>query len=110
MHQVRQARNGPRMVRKGVLIVMMIAMAEAIALPQTRSATALAVANTPNDDDPDAMGTFSIIARDPSTGELGMAVQSKAFAAGNRAMTIKGGVAVIAHQASANPMYGSLGL
>lgn len=60
--------------------------------------------------DPDAMGTFSIIARDPATGELGMAVQSKAFAAGNRAMTIKGGLAVIAHQASANPMYGALGI
>jgi uncharacterized Ntn-hydrolase superfamily protein len=62
------------------------------------------------DYDPDYLATFSIIARDPATGELGMAVQSKAFAAGNRAMTIKGGVAVIAHQASANPMYGSVGL
>ena len=60
--------------------------------------------------DPDDMGTFSIIARDPATGEMGMGVQSKAFAAGNRAMTIKGGVAVIAHQASANPMYGAIGL
>ncbi len=60
--------------------------------------------------DPDELGTFSIIARDPESGELGMAVQSKAFAAGNRAMTIKGGVAVIAHQASANPMYGAIGL
>jgi uncharacterized Ntn-hydrolase superfamily protein len=60
--------------------------------------------------DPDMLGTFSIVARDPSTGELGMAVQSKAFGAGNRAMTIKGGVAVVAHQASANPMYGTLGL
>lgn len=60
--------------------------------------------------DPDELGTLSIIARDPATGELGMGVQSKAFAAGNRAMTIKGGVAVIAHQASANPMYGSIGL
>jgi uncharacterized Ntn-hydrolase superfamily protein len=60
--------------------------------------------------DPNAMGTFSIIARDPSTGELGEGVQSKAFAAGNRAVTIKGGVAVIAHQASANPMYGAVGL
>jgi uncharacterized Ntn-hydrolase superfamily protein len=60
--------------------------------------------------DPDDMGTFSIIVRDPATGELGMGVQSKAFAAGNRAMTIKGGAAVIAHQASANPMYGSIGL
>jgi CubicO group peptidase (beta-lactamase class C family)/uncharacterized Ntn-hydrolase superfamily protein len=63
-----------------------------------------------DDFDPDSMGTFSIIARDEASGELGMAVQSKAFAAGNRAMTIKGGVAVIAHQASANPMYGSVGL
>jgi uncharacterized Ntn-hydrolase superfamily protein len=62
------------------------------------------------DYDPDYLATFSIIARDPATGELGMAVQSKAFAAGNRAMTIKGGVAVIAHQASANPMYGAVGL
>ena len=60
--------------------------------------------------DPDMLGTFSIIARDPATGELGMAVQSKAFGAGNRAMTIKGGVAVVAHQASANPMYGTVGL
>ena len=59
--------------------------------------------------DPDDMGTFSIIARDPQTGELGYGVQSKAFAAGNRALSIKGGVAIIAHQASANPMYGTLG-
>ena len=62
------------------------------------------------DYDPDLLGTFSIIARDPATGELGMGVQSKAFAAGNRAMHAKGGVAVIAHQASANPMYGALGI
>ena len=55
---------------------------------------------------PDATGTFSIIARDPQTGELGLAVQSKAFAVGSRVITIKGGVAVVAHQAASNPMYG----
>jgi uncharacterized Ntn-hydrolase superfamily protein len=55
-------------------------------------------------------GTYSIIARDRTTGELGMAVQSKAYAAGNRTMTAKGGIAVIAHQASSNPMYGELGI
>ena len=60
--------------------------------------------------DPDYLATYSIIARDPDTGELGMGVQSKAFAAGNRAMHAKGGVAVIAHQASANPMYGAIGI
>jgi hypothetical protein len=55
-------------------------------------------------------GTFSIIARDPATGELGMTVQSKTLAVGSRTITIKGGVAVIAHQSSSNPMYGALGL
>lgn len=62
------------------------------------------------DYDPNYLATFSIIARDAETGELGMGVQSKAFAAGNRAMHAKGGVAVIAHQASANPMYGAIGV
>ena len=61
------------------------------------------------DFDPDYLATFSIAARDPATGELGFAVQSKAFAAGNRAVHIKAGVGVIAHQASANPMYGEIG-
>jgi uncharacterized Ntn-hydrolase superfamily protein len=55
-------------------------------------------------------GTYSIIARDPAAGELGMAVQSKAYAAGNRTVSAKGGVAVIAHQANSNPMYGDLGI
>jgi uncharacterized Ntn-hydrolase superfamily protein len=62
------------------------------------------------DFDPEYLATYSIIARDPATGELGMGVQSKAFAAGNRAMHGKGGVAIIAHQASANPMYGEIGI
>jgi uncharacterized Ntn-hydrolase superfamily protein len=77
-----------------------------IALLALVAATAPAVAQ---DYDPDYLGTFSIIAREPSTGELGFAVQSKAFAAGNRAVHIKAGLAVIAHQASANPMYGEIG-
>ena len=55
-------------------------------------------------------GTFSIIARDPASGELGMAVHSKAYAVGSRTISAKGGVAVIAHQATSNPMYGQVGL
>ena len=41
--------------------------------------TLLVLASGPlfaQDYDPDEMSTFSIIARDPATGELGMAVQS----------------------------------
>lgn len=60
------------------------------------------------DFDPDYTGTFSIIGLDPATGELGMAVQSKAFAVGNRTVTGKGGLVVAAHQAQSNPMYGAL--
>ena len=60
--------------------------------------------------DPNYLGTYSIIGRDPETGQLGMGVQSKAFGAGNRAMHARGGLVIIAHQAAANPMYGAIGI
>ncbi|MCZ6490096.1 MAG: DUF1028 domain-containing protein [Acidobacteria bacterium] len=62
------------------------------------------------DYDPDLLGTYSIIARDATTRELGIGVQSKAFAVGNRVVDAKGGVGIIVHQAVSNPMYGVLGL
>lgn len=62
------------------------------------------------DFDPDYLGTYSIIGMDPTTGEMGMAVQSKAFAVGYRTWDAKGGLGVIAHQAASNPMYGQIGL
>jgi uncharacterized Ntn-hydrolase superfamily protein len=52
--------------------------------------------------------TYSIIAVDRETGQLGHGVQSKALSPGNRGVTAKGGVAVIAHQAVSNPMYGAV--
>ena len=55
-------------------------------------------------------GTYSIIGRDPDTGELGMGVQSRAFAVGYRTWTAKGGLAIWAHQASSNPYYGRVGM
>ncbi|WP_423925075.1 DUF1028 domain-containing protein [Candidatus Palauibacter sp.] len=67
-------------------------------------------ANSAGIHDPNYLGTFSIIGRDPDTGQLGMGVQSKAFGAGNRAMHAKGGLVIIAHQAAANPMYGAIGI
>src|SRR5258708_3046649 len=50
--------------------------------------------------------TFSIIAFDPSTSELGVAVQSRAFAAGAAVPFAKPGVGAVATQASANRQYG----
>ena len=51
-------------------------------------------------------GTFSIIAFDPATGELGVGVQSRAFGAGAAVPYAKPGVGAIATQASANRQYG----
>src|SRR5213593_2167924 len=56
-------------------------------------------------DDP-WLSTFSIIAVDPSTNELGVAVQSRAFAAGAAVPFAKAGVGAVATQANANRSYG----
>src|SRR2546423_12381614 len=50
--------------------------------------------------------TFSIIAFDPATTELGVGVQSRAFAAGAAVPFAKPGVGAVATQASANRSYG----
>jgi uncharacterized Ntn-hydrolase superfamily protein len=59
---------------------------------------------------PGEEGTFSIIGRDPNTGELGIAVQSKTIAVGSRVRGGKGGVAVFAHQSASDPMYSQIGI
>ncbi len=50
--------------------------------------------------------TFSIIAFDPSTQELGVGVQSRAFGAGAAVPFAEPGVGAVATQASANRQYG----
>jgi uncharacterized Ntn-hydrolase superfamily protein len=49
--------------------------------------------------------TWSILARDPATGTLGVAVASRFFAVGAICPHVEGGVAVLATQALVNPMY-----
>lgn len=51
-------------------------------------------------------GTFSIIAVDPATQELGVGVQSRAFGAGAAVPYAKAGVGAVATQAAANRLYG----
>ena len=50
--------------------------------------------------------TFSIVAVDPTTGDLGVGVQSRAFGAGAAVPYAKPGVGAVATQASANRQYG----
>lgn len=54
--------------------------------------------------------TFSIVARDPLTGQMGVAVQSHWFSVGSVVTWAAAGVGAIATQSIANPDYGSLGL
>jgi uncharacterized Ntn-hydrolase superfamily protein len=54
--------------------------------------------------------TFSIVARDPQVGELGIAVQSKFLAVGAVVPWAKAGVGAIATQSWANTSYGPRGL
>jgi uncharacterized Ntn-hydrolase superfamily protein len=51
-------------------------------------------------------GTYSIVARDPSTGELGVAVQSHWFAVGPIVPWVRPGVGAVATQSIAEPAYG----
>lgn len=50
--------------------------------------------------------TWSIIARDPATGHIGMAVATRFFAVGARVPHILAGIGGIATQALVNPYYG----
>ncbi len=54
--------------------------------------------------------TYSIVARDPATGELGVAVQSHWFSVGSVVTWGEAGVGVVATQSFAEVSYGPLGL
>ncbi len=56
------------------------------------------------------VATFSIVALDPDTGEIGVAVQSKIVGVGSVVPFAKAGVGAVATQAYANVGYGPLGL
>ncbi len=54
--------------------------------------------------------TYSIVARDPQTGELGVAVQSHWFSVGSAVPWAEAGVGAVATQSFVDPSYGKLGL
>lgn len=56
------------------------------------------------------IATYSIVAFDPATGDLGVAVQSKFFGVGTVVPWARAGVGAVATQSSANITYGPRGL
>jgi uncharacterized Ntn-hydrolase superfamily protein len=56
------------------------------------------------------VATFSIVARDPATGDLGVAVQSHWFSVGSIVTWAEAGVGAVATQSFVEPSYGPKGL
>jgi uncharacterized Ntn-hydrolase superfamily protein len=54
--------------------------------------------------------TYSIVARDPDNGQLGVAVESHYFSVGSVVTWAEAGVGAVASQALSEPAYGKLGL
>src|SRR5438309_2932883 len=73
-------------------------------------APAMAPAQTPTKEGIRPVNTFSIVARDPVTGELGVAVQSHWFSVGTLVPWLEPGVGAVATQSFVDPNYGKLGL
>jgi uncharacterized Ntn-hydrolase superfamily protein len=90
------------MMRRVLLLVFSLALLAAVV---PTAAQDRAAGQDPNALDP-WFGTFSIIAFDPATNELGVATQSRAFGAGAAVPYAIPGVGAIATQASANRSYG----
>src|SRR6266536_6426009 len=56
------------------------------------------------------VNTFSLVARDPATGQIGVAVQAHWFAVGQIVPWAEAGVGAVATQSFVDPSYGKLGL
>jgi uncharacterized Ntn-hydrolase superfamily protein len=77
--------------------------------PALLAALALVASGAPAAADP-LVHTYSIVARDPATGEMGVAVQSHWFSVGSIVTWGEAGVGVIATQSLVEPAYGPKGL
>jgi uncharacterized Ntn-hydrolase superfamily protein len=94
--------------RLSVLAAVIASTAIAAATSVSRSAGAQTVParDTLRADLPWPTGTFSILAYDPETGEIGGAVQSRVFSVGNGVLSAEAGVGAAATQAIVDVGYG----
>lgn len=83
------------------LVILLIGLASACTTGRT-----LAVNHSDDSDRPWPTGTFSILAYDSATGEIGAAVQSRVFAVGNGVLWAEAGVGAAATQAIVDVSYG----
>ncbi|MCK6559368.1 DUF1028 domain-containing protein [candidate division KSB1 bacterium] len=79
-------------------------------LPLSLFALGLVAAAVPAQESLRPVHTYSIVARDPQTGEMGVAVQSHWFSVGALVTWAEAGVGAVATQSFVDPAYGPLGL
>lgn len=79
-----------------------------VLLAASLSSPCLAVA--PAEESPRPVSTYSIVARDPATGEMGVAVQSHWYSVGSIVSWAEAGVGAVATQSFVEASYGPLGL
>lgn len=89
-------------MRAGVLFLLLISFF--VSTPSISTA----ISNTSKPVRP--VHTYSIVARDPATGELGVAVQSHWFSVGSIVAWAEAGVGAVATQSFIDPSYGKNGL
>src|SRR5687768_15337541 len=89
-------------MRAGVMFLLLISFF--VSTPSISTA----VSNTSSSVRP--VHTYSIVARDPATGELGVAVQSHWFSVGPIVAWAEAGVGAVATQSFVDPSYGKNGL
>ncbi len=99
-----------------VLLVALVAVLLWATLARTKAQRGTPTSNAPSQAQDAAarplrpVHTYSIVARDPSTGELGVAVQSHWFSVGSIVSWAEAGVGAVATQSFVDPSYGKLGL
>jgi len=97
----RRWHTAPHALRTLAAVTLWICMATPLAFGQTAT-----VSGKPGP----LAHTFSIVARDPATGELGVAVQSHWFSVGSIVTWAEAGVGAVATQSFVDPAYGHRGL
>lgn len=103
------ARLAVRQFTSLIVIAIGLAFAPELVLAQTPSADKHGDQVTLTRKQP-LVHTYSIVARDPDTGQLGVAVQSNWFSVGGLVTWAEAGVGAVATQSIVDPSYGALGL
>jgi len=93
-----------------IIMRIILALVLSIAITPALHAQQSTAAPRQRPNPPRPVHTYSIVARDPTTGELGVAVQSHWFSVGSVVPWAEGGVGAVATQSFVDPSYGKLGL